>query len=324
MHSKIWGKYGWYLLHSTAYLYEPEKKQLYMRLLNSYRHILPCPICRKHFSQKLDKMGNAMKDRDSYVQWLIGAHNSVNSLFRRPHMNKDQVKRLYYRNDKLYIDKTQYLIFGQFILAEAIKRNGKNQKEFINFFSIVPKILDIKKPSLEKKVEEDKNKDNNSENNTEENEENNSESKTNNIDNTEKEKEEYEPIKTLSDSYKWAYYFTDANKERYETVVKNTMDVFADMLSRIPTTYEMYEWTTKTILNEAWFSALKSRITNNPLNSVQEIVVNGYRKYLNRDPDKGGFKNYFRKLVSGRINVNQFYNELKNSKEGRKISQSKS
>lgn len=269
-------------------------------------------------------MGNAMKDRDSYVQWLIGAHNSVNSLFRRPHMNKDQVKRLYYRNDKLYIDKTQYLIFGQFILAEAIKRNGKNQKEFINFFSIVPKILDIKKPSLEKKVEEDKNKDNNSENNTEENEENNSESKTNNIDNTEKEKEEYEPIKTLSDSYKWAYYFTDANKERYETVVKNTMDVFADMLSRIPTTYEMYEWTTKTILNEAWFSALKSRITNNPLNSVQEIVVNGYRKYLNRDPDKGGFKNYFRKLVSGRINVNQFYNELKNSKEGRKISQSKS
>lgn len=300
MHSKIWGKYGWYLLHSTAYLYEVEKKELYMRLLNSYRHILPCPICRRHFSQKLNNMGDVMKSRDSYVQWLISTHNSVNSLFHRPHMNKDQVKKLYFNNDKLYIDKTQYLIFGQFILAEAIKRNGKNQKEFINFFSTVPKILNINKPTLQEEVE-DKKKDNKS-----------------------KTDKEYEPIKTLSDSYKWAYYFTDASKEKYNTVVKNTMDVFVDILNRIPTTYEMYEWTTKTILNNDWFSALKSKIINNPLNSVKEIIVNGYREYLKRDPDKGGFKNYFRKLVSGRINVNQFYNELKNSKEGRKISQSKS
>lgn len=279
MHSKIWGKYGWYLLHSTAYLYDPKNKNKYMRLLNSYRVILPCPICRKHFSQKLDKIGDAMKEQNSYVKWLIDAHNSVNVLHGRANMSEDAVKKLYYKDDKLIIDKTQYIVFGQFILAEAIKRNNNNHKEFINFFSIVPQII----PLLDKQFAEDE-------------------------------------IKTLSDCYKWGYYFTDATRDKFDMTIKNTMTVFSNMLNRIPTTYEIYEWVTKTILNNDWFEALKMQITSNPFYAVRTTILNGYNKYLKRDPDKGGFRFYFKRLITGKMNTDQFYNSLKNSPEGQRVS----
>lgn len=282
MHSKIWGKYGWYLLHSTAYLYEPEHKNKYMRLLNCYTEILPCPICRKHFAQKIDRMGDAMKDRDSYVKWLIDAHNSVNVLFGRARMNTESVKKLYYKNDKLIIDKTQYIIFGQFILAEAIKRNNQNYKPFVTFYSIVPQIITIEGKDFD-----------------------------------------IDEIKSLSDSYKWGYYFTDASKEKFDQTVKNTMSVFSTMLDRIPTTYEMYEWVTKTILNNDWFEALKTQISNNPLYTIRNTIINGYKKYLNRTPDKSGFAYYFKHMITGKMNVDGFHNSLKNSDEARKLSQNK-
>lgn len=282
MHSKIWGKYGWYLLHSTSYLYSPEEKNKYMRLLKCYTEILPCPICRKHFSQKLDKIGDAMKEKDSYVKWLIDAHNSVNVLFGRENMSVDAVKKLYYKDDKLIIDKTQYIVFGQFILAEAIKRNNNNHKQFITFFSIVPQIVTLS----EKQFDSDQ-------------------------------------IKTLSDCYKWGYYFTDSTKDKFDKTVKNTMSVFSTMLGRIPTIYEMYEWVTKTILNNDWFEALKMQITSNPFYAVRNTIINGYKKYLKREPDKGGFNFYFKRMITGRMNVDAFHNSLKNSEEAKKLSENK-
>lgn len=282
MHSKIWGKYGWYLLHSTAYLYNTKDKNKYMRLLKCYTEILPCPICRKHFAQKLDKIGDAMKDNDSYVKWLIDVHNSVNVLYGRASMSVDEVKKLYFKDDKLIIDKTQYIILGQFILAEAIKRNNDNQKPFITFFSIVPQIVTLPKKEFDS-----------------------------------------EDIKNLSDCYKWAYYFTDATKDKFNLTVSNTMEVFSTMLNRIPTVYEIYEWVTKTILNNDWFEVLKMKITNNPFYSIRTIIINGYLKYLNRVPDKPGFSFYFKQMITGEMNVNQFHNSLKNSDEARKLSQNK-
>lgn len=282
MHSKIWGKYGWYLLHSTSYLYDPKDRDKYMRLLKCYTEILPCPICRKHFSQKLDKIGDVMKEKTSYVKWLIDVHNSVNVLHDRASMSVDEVKKLYFKDDKLVIDKTQYIILGQFILTEAIKRNNDNQKPFITFFSIVPQIITLSEKEFDT-----------------------------------------EEIKKLSDCYKWAYYFTDATKEKFNATVANTMKVFSTMLNRIPTIYEIYEWVTKTILNNEWFEALKIQITSNPFYSVRTTIINGYLKYLKREPDKGGFAFYFKQLITGKMNVDQFHKSLQSSSEARKLSQNK-
>lgn len=282
MHSKIWGKYGWYLLHSTAYLYNSDKKELYMSLLKCYTDILPCIICRKHFSQKLDKIGDAMKDKDNYVRWLINTHNSVNELFGRKIMDEDEVKKLYYNNGKLHIDKTQYIIFGQFILAEAIKRNNNNNKSFITFFSIVPQIVILPEKQFD----------------------------TN-------------QIRNLSDCYKWGYYFTDSTKEKFDIIVKNIIDVFSKVLDRIPTAYEMYEWVNKITLNNEWFDVLKMKLLNNPFYGVRNTIINGYKKYLNRNPDKDGFSYYFKIMINGKMNVDEFYNSLKNSNEAKKLSENK-
>ena len=132
-----------------------------------------------------------------------------------------------------------------------------------------------------------------------------------------------EEIKKLSDCYKWAYYFTDATKEKFNVTVANTMKVFSTMLNRIPTIYEIYEWVTKTILNNEWFEALKIQITSNPFYSVRTTIINGYLKYLKREPDKGGFGFYFKQLITGKMNVDQFHKSLQSSSEARKLSQNK-
>lgn len=219
-----------------------------------------------------------MKEKSSYVKWLIDVHNSVNVLHGRPNMSEEAVKKLYYKDNKLIIDKTQYIVFGQFILAEAIKRSSDNHKTFITFFSIVPQIISIK---------------------------------------------DTEEIKSLSDCYKWGYYFTDATKEKFDTTVENTMKVFSTMLNRIPTTYEIYEWVTKTILNKEWFDVLKMQLTSNPFYAIRKTIIDGYNKYLKRNPDESGFRFYFKRMAIGRMNVDQFYNSLKSSSEARKLSENK-
>jgi hypothetical protein len=46
----------------------------------SLEHVIPCPICRAHYSQALkDKpVEDVVKSRDALVQWLFDLHNTVN------------------------------------------------------------------------------------------------------------------------------------------------------------------------------------------------------------------------------------------------------
>ena len=143
MHSKVWGRYGWYVLHSTAYMYNESKIDFYKELHTVYGIILPCPICRMHFIKQVNRMGDKiMTDKELYINWLIDAHNNVNRLHSRGNWNRGQVDKLYHRDGKLNIDMTQYIIFGQFILAEAIKR-GSNTNDFLKFFNLLPKLVKL-------------------------------------------------------------------------------------------------------------------------------------------------------------------------------------
>lgn len=84
MNQNIWGPHLWFVLHTITFNYPfkptSEDKKNYKTFLLSLQHILPCSICRKHYKRHLQENPpyEALKNRDSFIKWLIDLHNEVN------------------------------------------------------------------------------------------------------------------------------------------------------------------------------------------------------------------------------------------------------
>jgi Erv1 / Alr family len=94
--SNYWGQFFWKLLHGITILY-PEKpsdtdREMLQKLIDSYRYLLPCENCRKHFAINLELLnistmynGNQRyyNSRDGVVLWGIKMHNIVNKMLNK-------------------------------------------------------------------------------------------------------------------------------------------------------------------------------------------------------------------------------------------------
>lgn len=172
--SNVWGPFGWYFLHSISYynlfnslsLKEKEGLKLIIISLNS---IIPCPECRKHFSQKYKKIDiNKLIDNpNELINWIIQIHNEVNKSNKKKSYTRHQVDQLYtLSNERQIINQHQIIKFID-ILVKSAKYLSNKQRETgfnqlftgLSFFypekdvsnnisSFVTKnIIDLKKPS---------------------------------------------------------------------------------------------------------------------------------------------------------------------------------
>ena len=105
MEPNIWGKHAWVFLHSISMNY-PDKpsisdKKNYKDFFENLKFILPCEVCKKHYSQHIHKnpIENALKSKNDLVEWVINVHNQVNISLNKPTMTFDQVIEYY---KKLY------------------------------------------------------------------------------------------------------------------------------------------------------------------------------------------------------------------------------
>jgi hypothetical protein len=87
MQTSVWGPAGWVFLHCIAQNYpnEPtfEQKYNYFQFFKQVGNVLPCKYCRdsyKKFIKDPDtRLGkSALKNRDSFIEWLYNIHNKVN------------------------------------------------------------------------------------------------------------------------------------------------------------------------------------------------------------------------------------------------------
>ena len=87
---KIWGPSAWLFLHTVAYAYphNPTKddKKSMKTFIESFRCILPCVICKKHFEENLKKIPLRLNSRAELFEWTIDLHNRVNEMLgKRPY-----------------------------------------------------------------------------------------------------------------------------------------------------------------------------------------------------------------------------------------------
>lgn len=112
MDNKIWGSHFWNLLHGIGTLYpnNPTVKdiEMYTKLINSYLHLLPCPVCKNHLSQNLGKLNinhpfeknvPYYKSKNGIILWGIKFHNVVNKSIGKPiNISEDTYGITYIKN----------------------------------------------------------------------------------------------------------------------------------------------------------------------------------------------------------------------------------
>lgn len=101
----VWGPLFWTTMHIVTLGYSPtptnEEKEAVIKFFRSLEFVIPCPICRAHYSKfiKDDPVENHVGSRDALIKWLFDVHNNVNTQLNKPVLTWEQyieqVKKLH-------------------------------------------------------------------------------------------------------------------------------------------------------------------------------------------------------------------------------------
>ena len=110
MKPKQWGPIVWYLIHSVAYNINDDEyfhnyKTSYFNFYESLKDIIPCPICRGHFSKIMKKKDiYKCRNKRDLINWTINKHNQVNKKLKKKIFNIEDSDKIYDKlnNKKIY------------------------------------------------------------------------------------------------------------------------------------------------------------------------------------------------------------------------------
>ena len=95
MDNQIWGPHLWIILHSLAEKIKntSEEKRLWAGLLSSLRWSLPCPQCKKHYTEYY--AANIIKSPTQIRIWLYNLHSQINDRLGKENITIEQLSELY-------------------------------------------------------------------------------------------------------------------------------------------------------------------------------------------------------------------------------------
>ncbi len=103
MPPEVWGPFFWHTIHLVALGY-PEKpsyaqKKAAKEFYESLQYLLPCEVCRKHYSQNLalKPVTPYLDRRSDLLKWTIEMHNLVNAQLNKPQLLESEVLAYYRR-----------------------------------------------------------------------------------------------------------------------------------------------------------------------------------------------------------------------------------
>ena len=96
MSPDVWGPIFWNAMHivTLGYPDEPrdDEKKAVTEFFNSLKFVLPCPVCRYHYTTVLetDPVEPAVVSRTKLVEWAFNIHNIVNKELKKPEITWEQ------------------------------------------------------------------------------------------------------------------------------------------------------------------------------------------------------------------------------------------
>jgi Erv1 / Alr family len=102
--NQVWGPHLWMILHSAAERLNSkllnrlptEEQRIWSLLLTSLKFSLPCPLCKKHYTEYLSSNPIVSTDITFIRTWLYNLHNKVNITTNKPAaITLEQIPELY-------------------------------------------------------------------------------------------------------------------------------------------------------------------------------------------------------------------------------------
>jgi hypothetical protein len=99
----VWGPFFWHTMHITALGYPSEPtyahKKAAKEFFESLQYLIPCPICREHYQQHLEKfpLTPHLDRRSDLFRWTVLLHNEVNKKLGKPQYTEAQSIKFYTR-----------------------------------------------------------------------------------------------------------------------------------------------------------------------------------------------------------------------------------
>lgn len=91
----VWGPIFWNAMHivSLAYPAAPTDadKAGTRAFFESLGTVLPCPVCREHYKEKIraKPIDSALNSKGELILWVWEIHNDVNKMLQKPEMSLD-------------------------------------------------------------------------------------------------------------------------------------------------------------------------------------------------------------------------------------------
>jgi hypothetical protein len=152
--NNIWGPPLWNILHSLAErIYLPqlpqqikEQQRLWSGLLSSLRVSLPCPLCRKHYTEYYNThfpdphINNNFKEYIRY--WLYQLHSDVNLRLAKKNITIDTLSNIYgvynnyHRDLNIVISQMTLGIRSGWINRDDLTRVHRFIRQLLAFYAI--------------------------------------------------------------------------------------------------------------------------------------------------------------------------------------------
>jgi len=104
---EIWGPFFWHTIHITALGFPAEPsyghKKAARDFYESLKFLIPCPVCRDHYVQHMDKypITPHLDRRSDLFKWTVLLHNEVNKSLGKETFTENQVIKGYARMGQL-------------------------------------------------------------------------------------------------------------------------------------------------------------------------------------------------------------------------------
>jgi hypothetical protein len=101
MPPEVWGPIYWATIHITALSYPEQpsypQKRAAKEFFKSLAELIPCPMCRKHYSVHLKSLPIEphLDNRTDLVEWTLKLHNKVNVDLGKPTYTREQFLKAY-------------------------------------------------------------------------------------------------------------------------------------------------------------------------------------------------------------------------------------
>ena len=99
----VWGPFFWHTIHIIALGYSDKpsyaQKKAAKEFYESLAILIPCPICREHFSKHLETypLTPHLDRRKDLFKWTVVLHNEVNKSLNKPLFEEHEVIKYYTR-----------------------------------------------------------------------------------------------------------------------------------------------------------------------------------------------------------------------------------